>query len=173
MPFMMKKDRKLRGRGTLLNAALQERICGLLRGGCNIKTACNICGIGETTYHEWKNRGRSGEEPYASFFSETSRARDTFKASLLKIIVKAADKDARHAEWLLERGWPNEFGRSEPREILLVREPIPLPVQSQSPEVRTETRWTKEEIPFSTAQLKYLSDLECRAADNGEEADGR
>ena len=89
------------------------------------------------------------------------------------MIVKAADKDARHAEWLLERGWPNEFGRSEPREIILVREPVPLPVQSQSPEVRKETRWTKEEIPFSKPQLKYLSDLGCHAASNGGEADGR
>jgi hypothetical protein len=165
-------ERKGRGRATLLTAALKQRICGLLRDGCNIKTACNISRIGETTYHEWKNRGRSGEEPYASFFSETSRARDTFKAGLLKIIVKAADKDARHAEWLLERGWPDEFGRSEQREIIHVHEPAPLPVQSQSPEVRTETRWTKEEIPFSKAQLNYLSDLQS-IAKNGEEADGR
>jgi transposase len=165
---MKRKTRQ--GRKTLLNTSLQAHVCKLLREGCNVKTACNISGIGETTYHEWKNRGRSGEQPYASFFSETSRARDTFKASLLKIIVKAADKEARHAEWLLERYWPNEFGRSEPREIILVREPAPLPVQSQSPEVRTETRWTKEEIPFSKAQLKYLSDLR-RVANNGGDAD--
>ena len=168
----MKKDRKLRGRETLLNTAMQKRICGLLRDGCNIKTACNISGIGETTYHEWKNRGRSGEEPYASFFSETSRARDTFKADLLNIVVKAADKEARHAEWLLERYWPNEFGRSEPREIIYVHEPAPLPVQSQSPEVRTETRWTKEEIPFSETQLKYLTDLRS-IANNGGDTDGK
>jgi hypothetical protein len=168
----MKKDRKLRGRATLLNKALQARVCKRLRDGCNIKTACSISGVGETTYHEWKNRGRSGEEPYASFFSETSRARDTFKAGLLKIIMKAADKDARHAEWLLERGWPNEFGRSEPREIIYVHEPAPLPVQAQSLEVRMETRWTKQEIPFSKAQLKYLSDLRS-IANNGGEADGR
>jgi len=29
---------------------------------------------------------------------ETSRARDAFKADLLNIVVKAADKEARHAE---------------------------------------------------------------------------
>jgi len=86
--------------------------------------------------------------------------------------VKAADKEARHAEWLLERYWPNEFGRSEAREIIYVHEPAPLPVQSQSPEVRMETRWTKEEIPFSKSQLKYLSDLRS-IANNGGDADGR
>ena len=87
-----------------------------LRDGCNIKMACDICGVGETTFHEWRNRGRC-EEPYASFFSETSRARDAFKADLLSIVVKAADKEA---EWLLERYWPNEFGRSEPREAPVI-----------------------------------------------------
>jgi hypothetical protein len=167
----MSRRRKTRGRVTLLTAALKKRICGRLRDGCNVKTACNICGIGETTYHEWKNRGRAGEEPYASFFSETSRARDTFKTNLLKIIMKAADKDARHAEWLLERGWPNEFGRSEPREIIYFHEPAALPVQVQSLKVRTETRWKKDEIPFSKSQLKYLSDLSI--ANNGGDPDAR
>ena len=167
------KDKTSRGRKTLLTPTLQARVCKLLRDGSNIKTACNICGVGETTYHEWKNRGRGGEEPYASFFSETSRARDAFKVNLLSIVVKAADKEARHAEWLLERYWPNEFGRSEPREIIFVHEPAPLPVLSQSPEVRAETGWTKDEIPFSKSQLKYLSDLGCKGTSNGEEADGR
>jgi len=78
----------------------------------------------------------------------------------------------RHAEWLLERYWPNEFGRTEAREIIYVHEPAPLPVQSQPPEVRMETRWTKEEIPFSKAQLEYLSDLRS-IANNGGDADGR
>jgi len=165
------KDKTRRGRKTLLNPTLQTRVCKLLRDGCNIKTACNICGVGETTYHEWKNRGRSGEEPYASFFSETSRARDTFKANLLSIIVRAADREARHAEWLLERGWPSEFGRSEPREVIYVHESAPMPVQLQSPEVRRETHWTKLEIPFSKAQLKYLSDLRS-ITNNGGDSDG-
>jgi len=163
------KDKTSRGRKTLLTPMLQARVCKLLRDGCNIKTACNICGVGETTYHEWKNRGRCGEEPYASFFSETSRARDAFKADLLNIVVKAAEKEARHAEWLLERYWPNEFGRSEPREIICVHESVPLPVQSM-PEVRMETRWTRQEIPFSKVQLKYLSDLSI--ANNGGDANG-
>ena len=94
-----------------MNAALTKKICALLYEGCDQKTACNICEIGERTYHGWKERGRNGEEPYASFFSAASRARDTHKARLLKIVIDAADKDARHAEWLLEKGWPKEFGR--------------------------------------------------------------
>ena len=79
----------------------------------------------------------------------------------------------RHAEWLLERYRPNEFGRTEAREIIYVHEPAPLPVQSQPPEVQMETRWTKQEIPFSKAQLKYLSELQRDVANNGGDGDGR
>lgn len=32
------------------------------------KTAANISGIGERTLHDWKERGRNGEEPHGSFF---------------------------------------------------------------------------------------------------------
>ena len=99
------------GRRTLLNGTLTKKICARLSDGCDQKTACSICGIGERTYHNWKERGRNGEEPYASFFSAASRARDTHKARLLKIVIAAANKDARHAEWLLGKGWPREFGR--------------------------------------------------------------
>jgi hypothetical protein len=64
-----------------------------------------------------------------------------------------------------------EFGRSEPRDNPSSDRALPLPFKS--PEVRTETRWTKEEIPFSKAQLKYLCDLRSDVASNGGEADGK
>ena len=67
----------------------------------------------------WKQKGEKDQEPYASFFSAASRARDTHKARLLKIVIDAANKDARHAEWLLEKGWPREFGRN----VIVMQEP--------------------------------------------------
>ena len=98
------------GRKSILTPALTKKICALLREGCDQKTAASICGIAERTFHSWKERGRDDEEPYAAFFDAASRARNTYKARLLKIVIEAADKDARHAEWLLEKGWPREFG---------------------------------------------------------------
>jgi transposase len=120
----MSKSRK-QGRPTLLNATLQKRSCKLLAEGCDQKTACNISGIGERTYHDWKERGRGGEEPYASFFSATSRVRDTHKARLIAVVMEAAHKDARHAEWLLERQFPKEFAPISSRDILAsIGEPV-------------------------------------------------
>src|SRR5439155_19112745 len=97
----MKKE--TRGRKSLLNAALTKRICKLLAQGCDQKTACNLAGCSYSTFNGWKERGQKGEAPFASFFCVISRARDTHKLRLIKVVVAAADKDARHAEWLLER----------------------------------------------------------------------
>jgi hypothetical protein len=154
----MKRNKK-RGRKSLLNVQLQRKICALLSEGCDQKTACSICGIGERTYHEWKNRGHNGHEPYASFFSAASRARNVFKARLLKIVTDAAEKEARHAEWLLERRWPNEFGRSENRTIVIDR-PLPPVVPAEQPS-RTTYYWTTKgnEIPFTREQLDYVAQL--------------
>src|SRR5436190_12216897 len=98
-----------KGRPSLLSSSLQKRICKLLREGCDIKSACNICDIGERTYHEWKERGEKGERPFDSFFSAASRARDAHKAQLLKRIDAATKADWKAAAWLLERRFPQEF----------------------------------------------------------------
>jgi hypothetical protein len=159
------------GRKILLTPALQVRICKLLSQGSAIKSACIVCGIGERTFYDWRDKGKAGEEPFARFFSAVTRAREQHKANLIQRIVAAIKADWKAAAWLLERQFPADFSRPEQREIIIERPPPP-PVQLQSPEVRTETRWTKEEIPFSKAQLKYLSDLRS-IANNGGDADGR
>jgi len=135
----MKKE--TRGRKTRLDAALAKRICKLLEQGCDQKTACNLAGVPYSTYNEWKERGQKGEALFASFFSVISRARDAHKLRLINIVIAAADADARHAEWLLERMWPKEFGRSEPRTIVIERSEAP---QMSPPVVEKSHEWRKD-----------------------------
>jgi transposase len=106
----------------LLNAALQNRICKLLAKGSSIRSACILCGIGERTYHDWQRRGETGEEAYATFFSAATRARETHKARLIAIVMRAGDRDARHAEWLLERQFPQEFALVAARDLRDLKE---------------------------------------------------
>jgi hypothetical protein len=130
---------KKRGRQTILDAELQKRICALLVEGCDQKTACSICGISERAFHSWKERGQKGEEPYATFFDATSRARNRHKLRLVKLVIDGAEgKLPRHADWkaaswLLEKGWPLEFGkeRRAPTETLL---PELEPLEPMTPE---------------------------------------
>ena len=53
-----------------------------------------------------------------------SRARDGFKTQLLKIVVDAARTGAKFACWMLERGWPLEYGAFD-------RRPVPQPPPSR------------------------------------------
>jgi len=115
---------KKRGRPTKLNDALIKRICAYLQQGVDQKTACNLARVPYSTYNEWKTRGQNGEEPFASFFSIISRTRDRHKSRLLKIVLDAAEgllprhADWKAASWLLEKGWPLEYGD---------RRPLPIP----------------------------------------------
>jgi hypothetical protein len=152
----MKRQKETRGRKSLLNAALTKRICKLLAQGIAIRSACVVCGIGSRTYFEWQERGKAGEEPFARFFSAATRARETHKANLIRVVLAAADKDARHAEWLLERQFPDEFGRPEPRTIIIQQNPVaPMP----PPVVETTHEWNKQaDVPPEL--VRYLNLLQ-------------
>src|SRR5437016_5296091 len=102
---------KKRGRPTKLNAELTERVTGFIAEGLTQKDACNLAGLSYTVYREWKAKGDEGIEPYATFFSDTSRVRNEWKHKLIKLVAFGArgllprPGDWRAASWLLSRGW--------------------------------------------------------------------
>ena len=112
------------GRQTKLTPALRKRIAGLLRDGNTLRASANLCGVGARTLHEWMERGQQAEPLYAQFFSAVSRARDSYKARLLRRIHAA--NDWRAVAFLLERRFPDEFGRVADRQL-------PSPEANQMP----------------------------------------
>ena len=99
------------GRPTELTPELQREICDLLSDAVNIETVCELVSIAKATYYNWRERGESGEEPFAEFLDATTRARAKAKLMLLRIIDRAAENgDWRAAAWRLTHGgWPQEF----------------------------------------------------------------
>jgi hypothetical protein len=78
--------------------------------------------------------------------------------------MEAAHQDARHAEWLLERQFPGEFARTEPREkIVIERPPAVPPPEPQTTPRKTEEWFTPKStgIPFDKKALDYLATLRC------------
>jgi hypothetical protein len=61
-----------------------------------------------------------GKEPYATFLSVISRARDEQKHLLIKLVMAGArgllprPADWKASAWLLSKGWPLEFGDRPP-----------------------------------------------------------
>lgn len=74
-------------------------------------------------------------------------------------MLTAADKDARHAEWLLERQFPDEFGRPEPRTIIIQQNPV---ARMPPPVVTTAHQWHTKDVPPEL--VRYLDLL--RRADS-------
>jgi hypothetical protein len=95
-----------RGPKSLLTPKLQKRICDILADANTIQTACDACGISERVYFDWCQK-------HPAFYAATREARARAKIKLVKIIHNAAKINARHAEFLLERSWPNEYARTE------------------------------------------------------------
>ena len=102
------------GRPTELTSMLQQEICDLLSDAVNIETVCELVGIAKATYYNWRERGESGEEPFAEFLDATTHARGKAKLTLQRVIDAAAEKDWRAAAWRLTHGWPEEFSDRRP-----------------------------------------------------------
>lgn len=117
--------KRSRGRPIVLNAALQRRICRLLATGSTFKSAAILCGVAERSLHSWNKRGKRNEQPYKNFFDAATRAREQHKANLIAVVREAAHKDAKHAEWLLERQFSHEFAPYDRRPIPVEPEPEP------------------------------------------------
>ena len=97
-----------------------------LRKGTIIKHACIGAGICEKTYHNWQNEASDkeldpldpeealGKNPNRDdvlryFVRETSKALNDYSSELLEKIHNADSWQA--ASWILERRFPEEFGR--------------------------------------------------------------
>jgi hypothetical protein len=103
-----------------MSPALTNQIVEFIQQGCDQKTACNLAGVPYSCYNERKEKGSEGKEPYATFLSVISRARDEHKHLLIKLVMAGArgllprPADWRAASWLLEKGWPLEYGDRPP-----------------------------------------------------------
>jgi len=114
------------GRKTDLTDELADRLVALLRAGNYIGVACRAVGIGSSTYRQWMARGRTGkaaDAAYRTFRERMEQAHAEGEAVLAAEIAKAARSHWAAAAWILERQYPERWGRVSVR----VREEAPAP----------------------------------------------
>jgi len=90
--------------------AVAKHICDAIRIGATHEDAARSAGICADTISIWKKN-----KP--EFAEMMKRAEAEFKVSALKIIRGAAIESWQAAAWLLERKFPDEFGRRMRQEI--------------------------------------------------------
>lgn len=78
------------------------------------EVACRIAGIDRKTLGNWMKRGEHEKGGlYLELYEAVSLAEGTFEISALRLIQKAALTSWYAAAWLLERRWPERWGRRE------------------------------------------------------------
>ena len=113
-------------------------ICELKGKGMSNKDICMAVGIHEATLYRWLNKPSARLHRVLS--EEFKKAEARYKQELLDTIRGAALANRQYwtaAAWLLERKYPEEFGRPETRKAAVETEDAPKIVLGV--EVRTAT----------------------------------
>ena len=103
---------------------MEKEICQYIEIGNTFERACRLVGISDRAFTDWRQRGegthptRSKTPRYERFVLAVKAAEEKFKAVTVALILREANNGTwQAAAWLLERKYPEEFGR---REIIAV-----------------------------------------------------
>ena len=129
------------GRPSKLTPQIRDEFCKYVEGGLSNEDACLLVGIERSTYYSWMAKGeKANRGKYVDFREAVTRSRVALKRKALDVMVRTAEggikrhfrsvergpmggervtmkeevtlPDARSASWLLERKYPEEFGRN-------------------------------------------------------------
>jgi transposase len=108
------------GRPTKLTPTVQAAIAESIAAGAYPEQAARAAGIGRSTYYEWLQRGQAGEQPFSDFL-DTLRAREAHAEVVAVTVLRdaAAAGDWRAAAHLLERRFPERWGRRAPLAVVV------------------------------------------------------
>lgn len=98
---------------THVHPHIEARICEALRLGMPYKLAAQYGGVTYQTLLNWKKRAEEGDSGFVAFVMAMERAEAEAMLALLTLIRAAAEnpKHWRAAAWILERRWPETWGR--------------------------------------------------------------
>ena len=100
---------------TKLTPQLQEEFCKAIENGASILGACGHVGITEKTYYNWIHRAE--ESKTRTKFVKFKECVDTSKEKALfnfeQVIVAASMEHWQAAAWMLERRYPNMYGKTD------------------------------------------------------------
>jgi transposase len=96
----------------------RERILGALRAGLPIRRAAGFAGISAQTLYNWLERGaKAPEGEYGKFAQAIEQAQAELTQEMLGHITRAAEDDWRASAHVLERRFPDEWGKKERHEV--------------------------------------------------------
>jgi transposase len=110
-----KKAPNSRGRKSQLVDPARQTIIDCVKEGLSYKRACQIAGIGVSTFCSWRREGRDDREAnrksvFRAFLEDIERAEAELIRDTLKTIKRHGERSLAACTWLLERRFPEEWG---------------------------------------------------------------
>lgn len=104
------------GRPSKLTPELAEAILIDVEGGLDPQVAAQAAGVVAKTYYNWITRGKAGEAPFASFYTEIARAKAEAEKRLLQRTLSGDGKGegfgpAKAALEILSRTRPDRYSQ--------------------------------------------------------------
>lgn len=107
-----------------LTPKLKDTICEYIKEGNYINTACEAVGISKHAFFMWMKKGEAESEGvYRDFFDSIKKAQADGEMFLLKTIRVKSMEQWTAAAWILERKYPEKWGRRE--YIKIVEDDVP------------------------------------------------
>lgn len=113
-PYRDPAPPKRKTRPSKLTPEIEATICEYIATGNYRQVAGRAAGISKSTFEYWMRRGR--DEPgtiYERFVISVEEAEGRAELHAVKLIIQAAAGDAKHAQWWLERKFPERWGRKD------------------------------------------------------------
>lgn len=108
-----KSDRPV-GRPTKLTKQVIKDVCCCISDGLKYEDACLVAGISVSSFCEWRVKGEKQPDTiYGELLDSVKKAQAKRKQRLLKKIEAAGDEQWQANAWILERGHPDEFGKTK------------------------------------------------------------
>ena len=114
---LVRKARHPGGRPTKLTPEVQTTIVNALAAGVYLETAASAAGVSRDTLNEWLRNGARCKAGVQKGFSDA--VKKALAASELRhaaTISLASQSQWQAAAWILERRWPQRWGRVERHE---------------------------------------------------------
>lgn len=110
-----------------LTDELIDEFCTYIENGMSNHDAIDLCDITDTTFYRWlreaDERGPKGEKPQKykmqrKLKAAIPKAAAAFKAYHVQVITRASKKNWQASAWMLERKFPDEYGRGVDRYMI-------------------------------------------------------
>ena len=144
------------GRPTKLTPEVQDLIVDGINAGLTFGLTCARAGVNPATFYRWLEKGETAKSGvYSEFCDTVSRAKADSAMRLVSQITLQAPTDWRAAAFLLERRFPDDYGK---RSEITGKDGGPVKVEAKTEHVFQPTPELWDEVLRERAEYERLRD---------------